>query len=130
MEKVIKDNWNQILNLLNQNHGISQPVIAAWVKPLKLLRIRDNVLYFLVEKDQRAIDFMKAKFLNIELLMAIQEFTENTDLSKIEFVLSDDEDNDEPAPYYRLLIQPSLKTELPYCKQTHNPSRVQQECPY
>ena len=95
MEEVIKDNWNEILNLLNQNHGISLPVITAWVKPLKLLRIENDTLYFLVEKDQRAIEFMKAKFLDIELLMAIQEFTNNTSLSKIEFVLSDDKNKEE-----------------------------------
>ena len=91
MEKVIKDNWNEILNLLNQNHGISLPVITAWVKPLKLFKIDHDTLYFLVEKDQRAIDFMKAKFLDIELLMAIQEYTSSTTLSKIEFVLSEND---------------------------------------
>ena len=101
MEKVIKDNWNEILTLLNQNHGISLPVITAWVKPLKLFKIDNDTLYFLVEKDQRAIDFMKAKFLDIELLMAIQEFTSNTKLEKIEFVLSEDEvvvEHHQPAP--------------------------------
>ncbi len=90
MEKVIKDNWNSILDILKKR-GISAPVITAWVQPLQLCKIENNIIYFLVNKDQRAIDFMKAKYLDIELLIAIQEFTNNTDFTSIQFILSEDE---------------------------------------
>lgn len=90
MEKVIKDNWDDILNILKKR-GVSSPVITAWLQPLKLYKIEDNVLYFLVDSDQRAIDFMKAKFLDMELLIAIQEYTNNTDFTSIKFILSEDE---------------------------------------
>lgn len=93
MEKVIKDNWNSILDIMKKR-GVSSPVITAWLQPLKLYKIEDNTLYFLVNSDQRAIDFMKAKFLDMELLMAIQEFTNNTELSSIQFILSEDEANE------------------------------------
>ena len=54
MEKVIKDNWNDILSIMN-DRGTSQPVITAWLKPLELYKIENGVIYFLVNNDQRAI---------------------------------------------------------------------------
>lgn len=114
MEKVIKDNWDAILNLLNQNHGISMPVITAWVKPLKLFKIEGDTIFFLVEKDQRAIDFMKAKFLDIELLMAIQEYTNNTNLSKIEFILSEKDTSSEDTKKENETVNGSISTSSKY----------------
>ncbi len=90
MEKVIKDNWNDILSIMN-DRGTSQPVITAWLKPLELYKIENGVIYFLVNNDQRAIDFMKAKYLDIELLMAIQEYTGNSDITSIKFLLNNED---------------------------------------
>jgi chromosomal replication initiator protein len=101
MEKVIKDNWKDILNIL-EKRGVSVPVINAWLEPLKLYKIEDNVLYFLVNSDQRAIDFMKARFYDMELLMAIQEYTNNTQFNSIQFILSEEEANSDvktPSSY-------------------------------
>ena len=76
MEQVIKDNWEEILDILKQR-GVSTPVITAWLKPLRLCAIKDGILYFLVNSDQRAIDFLIKKYLDMELLMAVQEFLYN-----------------------------------------------------
>lgn len=96
MEQVIKDNWEEILDILKQR-GVSTPVITAWLKPLRLCAIKDGILYFLVNSDQRAIDFLIKKYLDMELLMAVQEFLYNhsykEEFTSIQFVLSEDEVN-------------------------------------
>ncbi len=88
MEQVIKDNWMDILQIMNEK-GISQPVINAWIKPLELCKIENNTIYFYVHSDQRAINFMKSKFLDYELVTAIQDYTNNSNISTVEFLLKD-----------------------------------------
>ncbi|MCR4715552.1 MAG: chromosomal replication initiator protein DnaA [Lachnospiraceae bacterium] len=93
MEKVIKDNWQDILQIMNDK-GTSLPVINAWIKPLELYKIENNTIYFFVHSDQRAIDFMKKKLLDYELVTAIQDYTNSSDISSIEFLLKDKANED------------------------------------
>ena len=46
MEQVIKDNWEEILDILKQR-GVSTPVITAWLKPLRLCAIKEPLTFLL-----------------------------------------------------------------------------------
>ena len=39
MQEIIKEHWNDILNILNRDYDISLPVINAWIRPLKIYKI-------------------------------------------------------------------------------------------
>lgn len=97
MEEVIKDNWEEILTIISLDNNTARAVINAWIKPLKLYRIKDGTIYFQVktnspENDNRAIEFMKDRNLDFELLMAIQKFTNSMDITAIELIKSTDTD--------------------------------------
>lgn len=122
MEKVIKDNWEEILNILKKR-GVSTPVITAWLKPLKLCTIKNDTLYFLVNSDHRAINFLQAKYLDMELLFAIQEYVTNAGydavFTAIKLILSEDEIQNEehntPSSYndsiYKQFLNPKYTFE-------------------
>lgn len=94
MRKMIEEHWDEILDILNKDHGLSIPVINAWIKPLKIYKIENDTVTFVVDKDTRAINFLKDKYYDFELKMAIQEYT-SCDNFEVEFVLKNDIENNQ-----------------------------------
>ena len=60
MEELILSKWDEILSLLETEHGLSPIVVKTWIKPLKLYSVEGKKLYFAVDDSMgsRAIDFI------------------------------------------------------------------------
>ena len=75
MKKTIEEKWNDILYLVEKEHDVSQVAINAWIRPLKIFEVTDDKITFIVDSklDTRGIDFIKMKFYDMYLQMAIEE---------------------------------------------------------
>lgn len=98
MKKTIEEQWNNILGLLETEHGLSGVAINAWIKPLTIYDIDDTKITFMVgsEFDDRAIQFIKAKMYDMFLQLTIQEITGKK--YDIDFILPDAKEKPEPKP--------------------------------
>ena len=61
MKDLILAKWNDILNILENEHGISHIMIHTWIEPLKIYSVEDNKVYFTLDEDygQRGVEFLK-----------------------------------------------------------------------
>ena len=51
MKDLILAKWNDILNILENEHGISHIMIHTWIEPLKIYSVEDNKVYFTLDED-------------------------------------------------------------------------------
>ena len=67
MKDLILAKWNDILNILENEHGISHIMIHTWIEPLKIYSVEDNKVYFTLDEDygQRGVEFLKRKLFDI-----------------------------------------------------------------
>ncbi|MCI8327490.1 MAG: chromosomal replication initiator protein DnaA [Lachnospiraceae bacterium] len=83
MEQVI-DKWEEILNMVKEEHDISEVSFNAWLKPLSVFAIDGNKLYILVPDEQIGLSYITKKYL-LPIRVAVAEITGiNYD---IEFIL-------------------------------------------
>lgn len=75
MKNLIESKWTEILNILVREHEISQVAASTFIKPLEICSIKDNNLTFFVANGKRGIDFIKHKFYDMYLSMAIKQVT-------------------------------------------------------
>ena len=75
MEELILSKWDEILSLLETEHGLSPIVVKTWIKPLKLYSVEGKKLYFAVDDSMgsRAIDFINKKMYDMFLVTSIKE---------------------------------------------------------
>ena len=75
MEELIISKWDEILSLLETEHGLSPIVVKTWIKPLKLYSVEGKKLYFAVDDSMgsRAIDFINKKMYDMFLVTSIKE---------------------------------------------------------
>lgn len=75
MKQLIEKQWSDILNILVREHGISQVAVNTFIKPLVINSIHGDTLTFYVAAGSRGIDFIKHKFYDMYLAMAIEQVT-------------------------------------------------------
>ena len=54
MKELILSKWDEILSLLETEHGLSHIVINTWIKPLKLYSVEGKKLYFTIDEQMGA----------------------------------------------------------------------------
>ena len=87
MKKTIEEKWDDILYLVEKEHDVSHVAINAWIRPLKIYEVTDDKLTFIVDSklDARGIEFIKMKFYDMYLQMAIEELLHHQYM--IDFIL-------------------------------------------
>ena len=90
LREIIETKWSEILDNLVQQHEISEVAVKTWIKPLIIQSIADNTITFYVVQGGRGIEFIKHKYYDFFLSMAIEQITG----TKYEILFTD---NHEPA---------------------------------
>lgn len=82
MKDLILSKWDEILALLENEHGLSHIIVNTWIKPLKLYAVEDKVVYFTIDEKlgQRGIEFINKKMFDMFLLTSIQEVLQNNEI--------------------------------------------------
>lgn len=75
MKEKIEDKWDDILNLLEVQYEVSFILIKTWIKPLKIQKIENNTMIFLMDEKlgSQGIKFIKDRLFNIFLRDCINE---------------------------------------------------------
>lgn len=94
MDQVITK-WNDILNMVRQEHGLTDISFKTWLLPLKVHEIKDNTVYIAVPLENAALSYINTKFL-LPLKVAIAETTGIE--YEIEFILEKNIENAKPVP--------------------------------
>lgn len=96
MEENIRQIWDQVLEQLIQKYDITEAAANTWIKPLQVYRVCDGQITFILDKkyDKRGIEFIKHRFYDISIGLAIQDLIGVE--YNIEICLSDelDQEND------------------------------------
>ena len=85
MQDAILAKWNNILDILENEHGISHIMIHTWIKPLKVYSVEDNKVYFTLDEKygQRGIEFLKKKLFDIYLETVLRELFQDDSIQVI-----------------------------------------------
>ena len=75
MKKLIESRWDDILNSLIKDHEITSVAVSTWIKPLKVQQVEEDTVTFYMERGARGIEFIKHKYYDIYLAMAIEQIT-------------------------------------------------------
>lgn len=57
MDKVI-EKWNEILQMVKEEHGLTDVSFNTWIKPLEVFAIDGNTLYILVPSEQMGLSYI------------------------------------------------------------------------
>lgn len=94
MDQVITK-WNDILNMVRQEHSLTDISFKTWLLPLKVHEIKDNTVYIAVPLENAALSYINTKFL-LPLKVAIAETTGIE--YEIEFILENNIEKAKPVP--------------------------------
>lgn len=83
MDEII-EKWNEILQTVKEEHGLSDISFTTWLQPLDVFTVKENTLYILVPDEQLAFDYIKKKF-TLPIKVAVAEITGKA--YEIEFVM-------------------------------------------
>ena len=75
MKNLIESKWPEIINILVREHEISEVAAKTFIQPLEIHTLTDSDLTFYVAAGSRGIDFIKHKFYDMYLAMAIEQVT-------------------------------------------------------
>ena len=73
MDKVM-EKWNEILQMVKDEHGLTDVSFNTWIKPLEVFAIDGNTLYILVPSEQMGLSYINKKYY-LPLKVAIGEVT-------------------------------------------------------
>ncbi len=92
MKELIESKWQEIIQLLVRDHEISPVAASTFIEPLTIASIEGDELTFFVGGGARGIDFIKHKFYDVYLAIAIEQLTGK------KFHISFTDSLNEPAP--------------------------------
>lgn len=85
MDTVI-EKWKDILQMVKEEHGLTDVSFNTWIKPLEVFAIENNIIYILVPSEQMGLSYINKKYY-LPLKVAI---TETTGINyDIQFILPD-----------------------------------------
>lgn len=102
MKDLITSKWQTILDILIKEHEISEVAVNTWIQPLTIQTITDDSITFYMVRGPRGIEFIKHKYYDIYLSMAIEQVT-----GKQFKILFTDSDAAVPAPKKKKTPAPS-----------------------
>lgn len=94
MDQVITK-WNDILNMVRQEHSLTDISFKTWLLPLKVHEIKDNTVYIAVPLENAALSYINTKFL-LPLKVAIAETTGIE--YELKFILENNIEKAKPVP--------------------------------
>lgn len=85
MKDLILSKWDEILMLLETEHGFSRMIINTWIRPLNLYSVENKVVYFTIDEKfgQRGIDFINKKMVDMFLLTSIREVLQDDEIDVV-----------------------------------------------
>ena len=111
----IKENWDQILLNLKEEHEIMDVSFKTWLLPLKPYSFKNNTLTIIVP-EQTVLTFVKRKY-GLPLMVTVSEFLGVE--CKIDFQLKDTVEEDSPAEQPQL-IEKNMNVVSPQVIQSAN----------
>ncbi len=74
MFDLINEKWEEILEILKEEHDIMDVSFNTWIKPLKIHSVEDNIITLLVPDENISISYLNKKYY-IPLKVVVQEVT-------------------------------------------------------
>ena len=75
MKEKIEANWQKILDILIKEQDVTQVAVHTWIEPLVIQSVTDSTITFYVSRGPRGIEFIKHKYYDVLLSMAIEQVT-------------------------------------------------------
>jgi chromosomal replication initiator protein len=85
MKELILAKWDDILNILENVHGLSNILVNTWIKPLNIYSVEDNKVYFTVDEKfgEKAVGFLKRKNYDLYLETVLREMFQDNSLEVV-----------------------------------------------
>lgn len=85
MKDAILAKWNEILDILENEYGISHFMIHTWIEPLKVYSVEGDKVYFTLDEHfgLRGVEFLQKKFFNIYLETILKELFHNDSIQVV-----------------------------------------------
>ena len=74
--ELVQEKWNEILDLVKEEHDLTVISYNTWLKPLEFIKVQDNTVYILVPSEQMALNYIIKKY-TLPIKVAIAEITGN-----------------------------------------------------
>ena len=87
MNKVI-EKWDEILNIVKNEHDLSEVSFNTWLKPLKVYEVEGNVVTIIVPSEQVGLSYITKKY-KLPLQVTISEVA-GMDDCEVRFILPED----------------------------------------
>ena len=75
MKELIESKWAEIMDILVKEHDISPVAVNTWIQPLTVQSVTEDTVTFFVVRGPRGIEFIKHKYYDIYISMAIEQVT-------------------------------------------------------
>ena len=75
MKEKIEANWQKILDIRIKEQDVTQVAVHTWIEPLTIQSVTDSTITFFVSRGPRGIEFIKHKYYDVLLSMAIEQVT-------------------------------------------------------
>ena len=111
MKNIIETKWDDILKYLITEYGITDVSYNAWLKPLKVYDVTDNVITILINDERIGPPSLKVIRNKYELLLKVSIEEILNESYEINFVLAsqiDTRDKKKNLSYYRNSLLPSF----------------------
>ena len=108
IKTIIESKWDEILDILVQQHEISEVAVKTWIKPLIIQSINEDTISFYVVQGSRGIEFIKHKYYDFFLSMAIEQVTG----TKYDILFSDNKNQARKAPAPSNPVTPETSSNL------------------
>ena len=92
----VTEKWNEILEMVKDEHDLSPISFSTWLKPLKVYEIKDNVVTVLVPDGQMALNYVNKKY-KLALQVIISEVAK-IDECEVRFILPEEAEKIPSAP--------------------------------
>ena len=76
MKELIESKWQEILETLIKDYGVTKVASTTWIEPLTIQSVTDDTITFYTTHGARGIEFIQHKYYDLYLAMAIQQVTE------------------------------------------------------
>lgn len=84
----IKENWDEIKDIVRKEYNLSGISFSTWVEPLKLYKIEDDVVYIIIPSDQaQALNYISSKYKSFFQVTISEKYDH---IYEVEFILESD----------------------------------------
>ena len=96
MEEIIKEQWDNIMMLLETQYGISDIIIKTWITTLSVHKVVESTVYFCVDESRgiHTKDYLRRKGYDVYLLSAIREVLQDASIEIVIDSIDNLEDTD------------------------------------